>query len=82
MERSGATFTKTLPFDITGEASVTAGAGNGPMVIGNTHVSNKDIILIAGEKQTFDISVMNSEKLRYNGIMSVDDVKIEETKSS
>jgi hypothetical protein len=48
MALDGAKFETTFPFDITGDAAVTEGAGNGAYILGNTEFSDSSITLIAG----------------------------------
>lgn len=40
---SGATFSKYLPFDVTGDPSVTFGAGNGPFVSSSLSLTSVEI---------------------------------------
>jgi hypothetical protein len=48
MALDGAKFESTFPFDITGDAAITEGAGNGAYVLGNTLFSETHVELIAG----------------------------------
>jgi len=49
MNLDGAKYETTFPFDITGEATLTEGAGNGDYVLGNTAFSTTHLTLVAGE---------------------------------